>query len=168
MPEQAQLTRPEIIAFPGDNAELPAKSLERQIYANPERFQQAMKLGVTILDETVELPEISTQNLDEEKIAKAQAELKQNEELNEAKLLVSDNLKAILEDEKLRRSIWFDDNTEARMEKDEEFKALRKKSPRTESVLKEMRFRQFAIFVDSVVEYKSQNVSPKKNLRRTG
>lgn len=156
MPEQTQLTRPEIIAFPGDNAELPAKSLEREIYADPERFQRAMKFGHAILSDIVTEPDAAR---------KIEAD---SEEVINAKELVRDNLRAIIDDERLRRAIWFDENTEARMDKDEEFKTLRKKSPRTESVLKEMRFRQFAIFVDSVVEYKSQDVSPKKNLRRTG
>lgn len=157
MPQQTPLSRPEIIAFPGDNAELPAKSLERQIYAEPERFQQAMKLGHTILSDIV------TENDPKKKI------IPDTEEIVSAKNLVRDNLKAILEDEKLRRSIWFDDATEARMENDTEFKRLRNTSPRTESVLTELRFRQFKIFVDSVVEYESsQEKSTRKGLRRTG
>jgi hypothetical protein len=156
MPEQTLQNRPEIIAFPGDNAELPAKFLERQIYDDPERFKQAMKLGHTILNSVV-LEDNKKENVvaDTDKVIKA-------------KELVGDKLKAIIEDEKLRRSIWFDDETEARFEKDKKYKELTRISPRTESVLKEIRFRQFAIFVDSVVEYKSQQQPEKNRLRRTG
>ena len=168
MPEQTQLSKPEIIVFPGENAELPAKLLEREIYADPERFQAAMKLGAGILNDiVVKRAEDATPQKNSKTETKKTPEA-DNDEVKDAKILVS-GIKRILNDPDLRKSIWFDEDTEARIKSDTKHAQLQRKSPRTEQVLKELRFQQFSVFVDRAVEFSAQDkASSKKGLRKTG
>lgn len=149
MPESTPRSKPELIAYPGDNAEFPAKVLEADIYVNAQLYKNALALG------SIVLWDIHTN---------AQGEPTEDQELIEHKKVIARSLKDILADDKLVKSIWFDDDSETALSGDEKYAGLLKKNPRSQETVEQMRFQRYVFFVDHVISWQEQVAAEKTKL----